>query len=289
MSTIGSRQMQGSRFGAARAGLTHMRKAGASARALADRIKSIHNKSRARTRTPSGSTPVQNKRQAIREQLAGVGRGETVEVAVTGSYRQGDHYTWKELCSYLDRINDPKDPMKMGWMKSKAEAAKHKLAHIPSGTLRRWNTDDNDYQMQKHNVRGVAGVAHYIVERDVRRRTELPAMGAPSLLTEGQKKKMMLVVKDKQNTVPLRKTEIAAIIGGILHEGGVKRRMGERKGEVRFSHTQRKHQLTHQTATTFLIFTVPPSHRSARSTTPVRATARGSRATSSRRTSPARA
>ena len=114
MSTLGSRQMDGTRLDTARAALTNSRKVGASARALAGRIKSIHNKSRARTRSPSGSTPVQNKRQLIREQLAGVGRGETVEVTVTGSYRQGDHYTWKELCSYLDRINDAKDPMQLG-------------------------------------------------------------------------------------------------------------------------------------------------------------------------------
>jgi hypothetical protein len=47
---------------------------------------------------------------------------------------------------------------------------------MPYSTMHMWMTDDA-VEMAKRGKRGLAGTPHYRVERDVRRRTSLPAAG----------------------------------------------------------------------------------------------------------------
>ena len=147
--------------------------------------------------------------------FSGKKRGEQVIVTVRGEYGGYDFADVVRLCKAVES-----GQIKAAWLEAGHKRHDPVDMNVPSSTIRRWLMDDDKY-MQQHQTpakRGVKGTAHWKVESEQRRRTELkPAggymgTGAPMLGTHTEQKLFLKMKEESQSGTPYMTDEVAGLL-----------------------------------------------------------------------------
>ena len=110
--------------------------------------------------------------------LTGHARGTLVVVKPKSTYGAGTDYTFTTVCALGQKLRDGK--LKMSDFDKKK--VNGQLVHaVPRTTMVRWVKDDDKVMKAKGGV-GIEGQPHWVVERDVRRRTALTTPGPGPVL-----------------------------------------------------------------------------------------------------------
>ncbi len=147
--------------------------------------------------------------------FSGKKRGEQVVVTARGEYGGYDFADVVRLCKAVES-----GEIKPAWLEEGHKKHDPVDMNVPYSTIRRWLMDDDKYmqQYQTPAKRGVKGTAHWKVESEQRRRTELKSAGgymgtgAPMLGIHTEQKLFLKMKEEAQSGTPYMTDEVAGLL-----------------------------------------------------------------------------